>query len=280
METWTSDELLLHIDNTEPIHRQEQHAYRTLIKRKLGGTYSPKLAPGLFAYVAERAAKDYATSYEGGAAWHRVFPKKERDAAARYMASRFQENYDNGEIDEMIAEAAPVAYKRAGWTGDRLRKLAKQKGSLPKKPPPLRGKNVAAARQKGKARYGKIEVGDRVKVPLEGLQWHSRSIPASMGYTREQFAWRKALSDRMDKPAKVTRVGSGTGDHQNISLEYPDGYAVLVYRAMVVPASASNGKRRAANGRRAARKTTPKKKAKRSQRSVLAAALRKDRRRR
>lgn len=40
--------------------------------------------------------------------------------------------------------------------------------------------------------------GDKVKITDDGLQKHSRSIPAHMGYTQETIDWRKKLSDIQD----------------------------------------------------------------------------------
>ena len=41
--------------------------------------------------------------------------------------------------------------------------------------------------------------GDQVTVTLEGLQEHSRSIPAQAGYSSETLRWRRLLSGFRDK---------------------------------------------------------------------------------
>lgn len=62
------------------------------------------------------------------------------------------------------------------------------------------------------------EVGDKVRVTLKGLQAHSRSIPAHMGYTRETMSWRHGLSKLHDEGAVgvVERV-SGS----NLTVQFP-----------------------------------------------------------
>ena len=42
-------------------------------------------------------------------------------------------------------------------------------------------------------KYPTFKVGDKVKLRADVLQRHARSVPAHMGYTREQFAWRNTL---------------------------------------------------------------------------------------
>ena len=67
-----------------------------------------------------------------------------------------------------------------------------------------RGYMGEAKKPKGK----KFKVGDKVVVTLEGLQAHSRSVPAHMGYTRETMSWRRSLSKFRDKKTvgTVTKV--------------------------------------------------------------------------
>jgi hypothetical protein len=75
----------------------------------------------------------------------------------------------------------------------------------------------------------KFSVGDKVAITKEGLVKHSRSVSAGMGYTKEARKWREELSRRRGKPATVRRVGS----ENNVDVEYPDGYYVLVYDYML-----------------------------------------------
>lgn len=63
------------------------------------------------------------------------------------------------------------------------------------------------------------KVNDKVRVTLEGLQAHSRSIPAYMGYTRETMSWRHGLSKLHDEGA-VGVVERVSGD--NLTVQFPD----------------------------------------------------------
>lgn len=90
-------------------------------------------------------------------------------------------------------------------------------------------RKILAAVREAKAGF---QVGDTVAVTTKGLQLHSRKTPAAAGYTRETMEWRKNLSDRVGKPATVRRVFPRS---DNVDIEYPDGYYVLVYDYMLEP---------------------------------------------
>lgn len=51
-----------------------------------------------------------------------------------------------------------------------------------------------------------IKKGTRVKLREDVLQRHSRSVPAHLGYTREQFAWRDTLRKLKSKTGVVGRT--------------------------------------------------------------------------
>ena len=48
--------------------------------------------------------------------------------------------------------------------------------------------------------------GMKVKLREDVLQRHSRSVPAHLGYTKEQFAWRDTLRKLDGKTGKITRT--------------------------------------------------------------------------
>lgn len=77
----------------------------------------------------------------------------------------------------------------------------------------------------------KFAVGDKVVISVDGLKKHSRSVPAHMGYTTEQFSWRKALSKLQDDKTEgtITRVFPNS---DNLNVEF-DGETFGVSDYMV-----------------------------------------------
>ncbi len=100
---------------------------------------------------------------------------------------------------------------------------------------PRKRKAVAKSKTKKKT-VPTFKVGDEVTPTLAGLQWHARSVPASMGYERSVREWRKAISDRQGTVGTVVRVGRDEGmvpGRQNISVQFPDGGQIMIYAAML-----------------------------------------------
>jgi hypothetical protein len=62
--------------------------------------------------------------------------------------------------------------------------------------------------------------GDKVKLRADALQQHARSVPARMGYTREQFAWRDTLKRIGDEVGVVERVF----DSGYVNVEFPSAF--------------------------------------------------------
>lgn len=60
-----------------------------------------------------------------------------------------------------------------------------------------------------------IKKGSLVKLKSDVLQKHARSVPAHMGYTREQFKWRDTLSKLKNKTGLVTRTFPSS-NHVNV----------------------------------------------------------------
>ena len=72
-----------------------------------------------------------------------------------------------------------------------------------------------------------LKPGDKVKLRDDVLVRHARSVPAHLGYTKEQFAWRKTLSELKGKIGTVERVFEGgfitvRFDNTYIGIEYTE----------------------------------------------------------
>jgi hypothetical protein len=63
-----------------------------------------------------------------------------------------------------------------------------------------------------------FKVGDSVKLRADVLQRHSRNVPAHMGYSHEQFEWRKTLGELEGKTGKIERVFPNS-QHVNVEFE-------------------------------------------------------------
>jgi hypothetical protein len=165
-------ELELYIDNDGELYRRQYVPIQVnLIKKKLAGTYDQKKAPKLFEYLAEAGAKKYAREF--GGTWHVMFDVPTRKAVAKEYASNFAQQYRSAELDHLVTEAAPAAYK--GMPGSQIRKIAEKKGKLPKvksraaaakallanpkkttKRNPTKAKTTAKAPKKNPAKSGRL----------------------------------------------------------------------------------------------------------------------------
>jgi len=81
----------------------------------------------------------------------------------------------------------------------------------------------------------KFEVGDKVKLVDDVLQRHSRSVPPQVGYTTEQFAWRKTLESLLGQVGTIERTFENS-KHVNVDFDdktigIDDTELVLVERA-------------------------------------------------
>lgn len=61
-------------------------------------------------------------------------------------------------------------------------------------------------------------VGDKVKLRPDVLVRHFRSVPAHMGFTREQFAWRDTLRNIKDEVGIIDRVFENS-KHVNVKFK-------------------------------------------------------------
>jgi len=90
-----TSELLLFVDNDEPLYRQKMLIFRALAKKKDRGVYNPKLAPKAFAGLLTTAAKKYLHEFGGpGDRWSAMFPTTARQHAAEACAGEFIEWYE------------------------------------------------------------------------------------------------------------------------------------------------------------------------------------------
>ena len=78
-----------------------------------------------------------------------------------------------------------------------------------------------------------FKVGDEVKLRDDVLNKHSKSVPAHMGYTREQFAWRKTLDGLLGKTGTVSRLFDNS-KHVNVKF---DGTTIGIDYTQLIPAS-------------------------------------------
>ncbi len=101
-----ADDLILLVDNEIDLYKNRlMPMYENLTRKKLRGVYDPNLAPKLFRYVVDEAAKRW---YERMVEWaddgksivHK--PTKEvKQEAAEELARRFESSFENKEYDFM-----------------------------------------------------------------------------------------------------------------------------------------------------------------------------------
>jgi hypothetical protein len=96
-----ADELLLFLDNELPLYRQKQSIATNLVRKIKNGTYDHKLAPKLWGYVVERAAKMYAKEFDNARVWHKLFPVSLRNIVSKELADRWYANAKAGRPDEV-----------------------------------------------------------------------------------------------------------------------------------------------------------------------------------
>jgi hypothetical protein len=96
-------ELALFLDNEEPLYRQKVEIAKNLTRKIKNGTYDHKLAPKLWGYVVERAAKAYDKEFGSGRPreWAKMFPPVVRNLVAKDLADRWYANAKAGRFDEV-----------------------------------------------------------------------------------------------------------------------------------------------------------------------------------
>jgi hypothetical protein len=90
-----TSELLLFVDNDEPMYRQKMLIFRALARKKDRGVYKAALAPKAFAGLLTIAAKKYLREFGSpGDRWNVIFSTTARRAAAAECAVEFVEWYE------------------------------------------------------------------------------------------------------------------------------------------------------------------------------------------
>ena len=97
-----AEELIIYSDNDEPLYRQKKEIIKNLTKKFNKKTYDHKLAPKIWGYLVESAAKKYAKEFggSGGSPWFEMFPVPIRKLAAQALADRWYDNAKAGYPDE------------------------------------------------------------------------------------------------------------------------------------------------------------------------------------
>ena len=76
-----------------------------------------------------------------------------------------------------------------------------------------------------------FKVGDKIKIADNGLQLHSRSIPAHIGYNQAMIDWRKQLHD-IQKSGSIGTVELVFENSETINIDF-DGRLFGVYKYMI-----------------------------------------------
>lgn len=92
-------ELELYARNTSSLYNQFLSIIANVKRRIKNGTYDPNLAPKLWSYWVDEAAKAYAKEHGGPGADKSMFPKKLRDELAAEIAKDEFEKIKDGEYD-------------------------------------------------------------------------------------------------------------------------------------------------------------------------------------
>jgi hypothetical protein len=84
------EELDLYAENTGEIYNQKKSILENVRRRLKNGTYSPALAPKLWMYWVESAAKRYGKEFGSGSGRvDAIFNLPTREALARRLAKRY-----------------------------------------------------------------------------------------------------------------------------------------------------------------------------------------------
>ena len=100
-EESVAEELILYLDNDEPLYRQKKEIIKNLTKKFDKKTYDHKLAPKIWSYLVESAAKKYAKEMGSpGQKWFQMFDASVRKLAAQALADRWYKLAKAGYPDE------------------------------------------------------------------------------------------------------------------------------------------------------------------------------------
>jgi hypothetical protein len=102
-----AEELVLQIDNEQPLYNRKVEMFKNLTRKKKSGKYDASLAPKLFAYLVDEAAKVVAKFWNEyneinpPMVWNKVYTKEVRAQAAQELVKNFEAAYDNKEFSFM-----------------------------------------------------------------------------------------------------------------------------------------------------------------------------------
>ncbi len=86
-----SHELVLYLDNDEPLWRMKSTIFRALAKKKERGVFDSRLAPKAFAALLTHSAKKYVREFGSpGDRWNLVFSPIDRRQAALELVEQFE----------------------------------------------------------------------------------------------------------------------------------------------------------------------------------------------
>jgi hypothetical protein len=89
-----SHELVLYVDNDEPLWRAKTAIFRALAKKKDRRTYDERLAPKAFATLLTNAAKKYVREFGApGDRWNAIFSPIDRRHGALELVQQFDAWY-------------------------------------------------------------------------------------------------------------------------------------------------------------------------------------------
>ncbi len=97
VDTQAAHELDLYAENEGALYGQRKAIIESIKRKIKAGKYNPALAPKLWAYWYEAAAKRYAKEF--GGEWSRIFTKATRDHAAKERAADEYRLILQGEYD-------------------------------------------------------------------------------------------------------------------------------------------------------------------------------------
>lgn len=102
VDTQSSDELDLYIDNERRLYNQKQMCFKNLTIKKAQGKYNRDLAPKLFSYLVDLAAKMYAKEFDSPQNWNKIFDKETRNQLCQELVTEFEKKHEAGEFEEYV----------------------------------------------------------------------------------------------------------------------------------------------------------------------------------
>jgi hypothetical protein len=123
------EELDLYANNTSELYPQKQAILRNIQRRIKNGTYDPSLAPKLWLYWVDNAAKMYASEFAERREWSRIFSPATREALAKRLARREFMELNAEQMNERL-HTGEVRENRRPWPRPSAREDAGPHGAL------------------------------------------------------------------------------------------------------------------------------------------------------